>query len=81
MKGVVCGISSNQVFCAVRTDLGYTVFEVLQGEVSLGDEITGDLDSHGDASLHNSSQGSLIEAYIQAIQATKQAAERLLQSA
>ena len=80
MKGIVCGISSNKVFYAVRTDLGYTVFEVRHGDISLGDEIFGDLDSHGDANLRNHSQGNVIEAYVQAIQATKQAAERLLQS-
>jgi hypothetical protein len=80
MKGIVCGISSNKVFCAVRTDLGYTVFEVRYGDISLGDEIIGDLDNHGDANLRNNSQGHAIEAYVQAIQATKQAAERLIQS-
>jgi uncharacterized protein YbjQ (UPF0145 family) len=80
MKGTVCGWSSNRAFFALRTDYGYTVLEVHYGELEMGDVVSGDLDSHGSARFHNETQGGRIDGYVQAIQATREAAINLLNS-
>ena len=80
MKGIVQGYSRNRQRVAVLTDYGYTVFDMDHGEVSLGDAITGNLDDHGSMVLLNETTGHKLSVCIEAIQATKSAAESLLQA-
>lgn len=78
MKGIVQGYSSNYKRIAVMTDYGYTVFDIEQGQISLGDVITGNLNVHGWTVLTNETKKQKLSVYIEAIQATKEFAESLL---
>lgn len=78
MNGIVKGLSRNKQRAAVLTDNGYTVFDIEDGEVSMGDEITGNLDDHGDQDLTNQTTRQRLSVYIEAIQATPAAAQSLL---
>ena len=80
MKGVVHGISRNGVRCSALTDYGFTVFDITSGETFVGDVIIGNLDDHGDANLVSESTGQTIDVYIEAIQATRESAQHLLES-
>lgn len=74
MKGIVKGFSKNKQRIAVLTDFGYTVLDIYDGEVSIGDEITGNLGDHGAQDLTKQT----LSAYIEAIQATPESAQSLL---
>ncbi len=78
MLGIVKGLSRNKQRVAVLTDYGYTVFDIEYGEVSMGDEITGNLDDHGSQDLTNQTTRQELSVYIEAIQATPSAAQSLL---
>lgn len=78
MKGIVRGISKNRVRCAVATDYGFTVFDITSGETFIGDVIVGNLDDHGDATLRSQGSGQKISAYVEAIQASAEFAQQLL---
>ena len=62
------------------TDLGYTVFDIISGEVEIDDVITGPLDEHGHQDLTNLKTRRTLSVYIEAIQATPTAARSLLES-
>lgn len=78
MKGVVRGISSNRVRCSVATDDGLTVFDITSGDTFVGDVVIGNLDEHGDVTLISETSGQSISAYVEAIQATPEFAQHLL---
>ena len=78
MQGIVKGLSKNRQRVAVQTDEGYTVFDIRDGEVAIGDQISGDLDEHGLQDLANQTTGHRLSVYIEAIQATTSGAESLL---
>ncbi|UNU87539.1 hypothetical protein [Aeromonas dhakensis] len=78
MFGIVKGLSRNKQRVAVLTDYGYTIFDIEDGEVSIGDEITGNLDDHGSQDLTNQTTRQQLLAYIEAIQVTPSAAQNLL---
>ena len=79
MKGIVQGWSKNRHRIAVLTDNGYTVFDIEDGQAFIGDIITGNLDEHGDQALTNQTTEQTLSAYIEAIHASKECAESLLQ--
>ncbi|HMM74861.1 MAG TPA: hypothetical protein PJ986_04065 [Gammaproteobacteria bacterium] len=58
--------------------MGFTVFDVVSGEINVGDFVSGPLNDHGDAVLKNLTTGERIEVYVEAIQATQSAARDLL---
>lgn len=76
ITGTVKYQSSNRF--AVITDHGYTVFDIEHGELSIEDRVSGCLDMHGHQDLTNQTTGHKLSAYIEAIQATQQAALDLL---
>ncbi|MFB0583056.1 hypothetical protein [Aeromonas salmonicida] len=78
MLGIVKGLSRNKQRVAVLTDYGYTIFDIEDGEVSMGDEVTGNLDDHGSQDLTNQTTRQQLFAYIEAIQVTPLAAQNLL---
>jgi len=78
MKGTVIGLSKDKQRAAVLTDLGYTVFDTEYDDLSIGDSITGNLNDHGFQVLTNQTTGRKLSAYIDAIQATQEAARSLL---
>jgi hypothetical protein len=78
MHGIVKGLSRNKLRAAVLTEYGYTVFDIEHGEVSIGDEISGNLDDHGSQDLTNQTTRQTLSVYIEAIQATPSNAQSLL---
>ena len=80
MRGVVAGLSRDKLRAAVIAENGYVVFDMHDLDVSIGDEITGNLDDHGDQHLSNQTTGHTFDAYIEAIHATKESARSLLAS-
>lgn len=80
MQGVVKGISHSGIRAAVLTDYGYTVFDIHSGETFLGDVLTGNLDEHGSVELKSLKSGESLDVFIEAIQATRDSARKLLQS-
>ncbi len=81
MQGTVKGLSSNQQRAAVLTDDGFTVFDIEDGEVAMGDRLSGCLDEHGSTVLSNRTSGHKVDVYIEAIQATPEFAQTLLDQA
>ncbi|MFQ2048175.1 hypothetical protein ACK34J_04365 [Aeromonas veronii] len=80
MLGIVKGLSRNKQRVAVLTDYGYTIFDIEDGEVSMGDEITGNLNDHGSQNLTNQTNRQQLSVYVEAIEATPSAAQNLLSS-
>ncbi|MBL0559470.1 hypothetical protein ACQUZQ_08300 [Aeromonas veronii] len=78
MLGIVKGLSRNKQRVAVLTDYGYTIFDIEDGEVSMGDEITGNLNDHGSQNLTNQTNRQQLSVYVEAIEATPSAAQNLL---
>jgi hypothetical protein len=78
MKGIVKYINKKMNRVAVLTELGYTVFDIHQGEVNMNDEITGNLDDHGSHNLVDQTTGHTLRVYIEAIQADLQFVRSLL---
>lgn len=79
MSGIVKMLNSKRGMAAIETNSGYTVFEILGDyDVEIGDEISGDLDSHGGETFKNISKEEHIEVYVEAIQATEQNARQLI---
>ena len=80
MQGIVKGLSQNRQRAAVLTDTGYTVFDLVHGEVEVNDVISGDLASHGSQDLSNLTTTHTLSVHIEAIQATTSGARSLLKS-
>ncbi len=80
MQGIVKGISRSGIRVAALTDYGYTVFDIHSGETFVGDTLVGNLDEHGSVELQSLSTGERLDVFIEAIQATRDATLRLLQS-
>lgn len=78
MQSTVKGLSANRQRAAVLTDEGFTVFDIEDGEVSMGDVLSGCLDDHGSTVLSNRTTGHKVDVYIEAIQATPEFARSLL---
>ena len=78
MQGIVKGLSKNKQRIAVLTDYGYTVFDINDGEASINDQISGNLDDHGSHDLMNQTTGHKLSVYIEAIQASPESAQSLL---
>lgn len=78
MQGIVKGFSKSKQRIAVQTELGFTVFDRIHGDVSIGDVITGNLNEHGSQDLTNQTTQQTLSVYIEAIQASASVAQSLL---
>ena len=78
MQGIVKGLSANRQRVAALTDNGYTVFDIISGEVEQEDMLSGDLASHGNVDLTNLTSGRTISVCVEAIHATLASARTLL---
>ncbi|MDP1925744.1 MAG: hypothetical protein Q8K57_13300 [Thiobacillus sp.] len=79
-QGIIAGLSRNKRRAAAQTDAGYTVFDLVDGELSIGDVISGNLDDHGSQDLTNQTTRQKLSAYIEATGATQKSAQSLLSS-
>ena len=78
IKGIVKGANHQRGWYMIQTAYGFTVAELIQGELNIHDHLYGDLDNHGEAYIQNVTSGEHVELYIEAIQATLQHAQSLL---
>lgn len=78
MKGLVKFINKSTDRIAVLTDDGYTVFDIEDGEVNMGDVISGNLNDHGSQNLIDQTKGHTLRVYIEAIQADAISVQSLL---
>lgn len=78
MNGTIRAINKRRQRYAIQTDDGYTIADLIDGELNIHDEVFGPLDEHGDATLHNLTTGDMVEARIEAFYATSQSAAQLL---
>lgn len=80
MKGIIKLINPSRGWAAVKIDSGYTVFEILEGPfaIELGDEISGDLESHGGETLKNITKSEAMNVYIQGIMCSREHAISLM---
>ncbi len=66
MTGTVSNIDYQKGFVTVKTNCGYTVFELLGDyEINIGDVIIGNLDSLGGEKLKNSSTETIMDVFVQ----------------
>lgn len=80
MKNIVCSLSQNKQRVAVSTQYGHTVFDLIHGEASLHDQISGDLNVLGRQDLTNLTTGRTLSVYIEAIQADSANVSSLLRN-
>jgi hypothetical protein len=79
MIGKVIGYNSNKGMAAVKTNNGITVFKILGGyDISLDDEIEGNLNTHAGEKLLNKTKNEVIEVFIEGIQCSTEVAEDML---
>lgn len=78
MRGKVAGVNRQNGMAAISTVYGYTVAQVLEGDLSVGDDVSGELDDHGDVVLVNHSSGLRVQAYVEAIHASPRIAQQLI---
>lgn len=62
----------------ILTPRGYSVADILEGELSPGDAVQGTVDSYGNCLLRNLTTEHLARVYIEVVQATSEIAQRLL---
>ena len=80
INGVVSGGNQGTGRWAIRTENGFVVVDLMQGELHFHDAVSGDLDSHGPVVLINRTTGEPVEVCVEAIHASLDAARALLQS-
>jgi len=80
IEGVIFGYHPHLPRYAVRTDHGYSVVDVEDGEVSIHDVVFGALEDHGQVVLTNRTTGEEVEVCVEAVHASREAAEALLRS-
>jgi hypothetical protein len=79
MKGIVRFLNLQNGQVAVETNEGFTVFEILERcALDIGDEITGPLDSSGDQTLQNVTQGESFDVSIENIHCNRAEAHKSL---
>lgn len=76
IKGVVC--ENRHQRYTVRTKAGYTVVDVVDGELQEHDTVTGHLEDHGQVFLTNHTSEEIVEVDVLAFHASPAAASALL---
>ena len=75
----VVGVNPRKGLVAVQTDTGITVFELLGGyEVSVGDSIRGDFETHGGETYFNITTGDEMDVFVQGIHCSPDVARRMM---
>lgn len=62
----------------ILTPRGYTVADILEGELSAGDAVEGMVDSYGNCLLRNLTSEQPARVYVEVVQAPSEIAQRLL---
>lgn len=78
MNGTIRGINKRRQRYAIQTSNGYTIADLIDGELNINDEVSGLLDEHGDTMLRNQTTGDIIEVRIEAFYASAESAAKLL---
>lgn len=81
MNGTVRAVNSINGFAAIQTDADeYSIVELLGGELEPGDEVRGELEGLGGASLVNVRTGERLSVFIQDCHASPERAVQLLRA-
>lgn len=78
MNGTVRAANLRRQRFAIQTEDGYTIADLIDGELNVSDEVGGILDEHGDTTLRNLTTGNTVEVRIEAFYATSQSAAQIL---
>jgi hypothetical protein len=80
INGVVSGGNREIGRWAIRTDHGFAVVDLIDGELQFHDAVTGDLESPGPVVLINRTTAEPVEVCVEAIHATLEGARALLRN-
>lgn len=80
INGVVSGGNREIGRWAIRTERGFVVVDLIDGEFEIQDAVTGDLENHGLVVLINRRTEEPVEVCIEAIDATLEGARALLRN-
>jgi hypothetical protein len=80
VKGTVCGYHARLPRYAIQTDHGFSVVDVLDGELAVYHQVTGALEDHGVTVLRNRTTEEDVEVCVEAVHASREAVEALLVS-
>jgi hypothetical protein len=78
MNGIVRAANHRRQRYAIQTDDGFTVADLIDGELNINDEVSGTLDDHGETMLRNLTTGDLVEVRIDAYYASRESAAQFL---
>lgn len=78
MNGTVKAENKRRQRYAIQTESGYTIADLIDGELNMNDRVSGVLDEHGDAILQNLTTGDVVEVRIESYYATANSAAQLL---
>lgn len=77
-NGTVRAVNQRRQRYAIETADGYTIADLIDGELNINDEVSGTLDEHGDTTLRNLTTEDRVEVRIEVFYATHQSAAQLL---
>lgn len=80
IQGTICGYHARLPRFAVTTPEGFSIVDVVIGELSVGDQVRGNLWTLGATLLENDTTGEIVEVFVEAVHASRAAAESLLRS-
>jgi hypothetical protein len=78
MNGTISAANQRRQRYAINTSTGYTIADLIDGELNINNEVAGTLDEHGDTTLRNLTTGDMVDVRIEAFYATQQSAAQLL---
>ena len=79
-QGTICGYHARLPRFAVNTAEGFSIVDVMIGQLKVGDHVSGNLWELGGAVLTNHTSGDIVEVFVEATHASRASAESLLQS-
>lgn len=75
----VIGFNPRSGLVAVQTDSGITIFELIGDyEISIGDSIRGDFETHGGETYRNVTSGEEMDVFVQAIHCSPKVAHKMM---
>lgn len=79
MNGIVHQLNARRSRYAIQTGDGYTIADLVDGELNIGDLVDGVLDEHEEVTLTNITTGDTVEVRIDAIHVPQQSLAKILE--
>lgn len=77
-NGIVRAVNQRRQRYAIQTDDGYTIADLIDGELNIHDEVSGVLDEHEEVILKNLTTGDTVEVRIDEIHVQDQSVAKNL---